>query len=167
MFLKSLAIATALAAAPLVALAGQGDPTIDYDKLDVRMNAAQDEARSHLDQFFANVLDANGIGQQGSGLKVAFPIGEESYEVIWVSPFGMKDGQLVGILANEPREMDGHAAGDRVMFDRDQVRDWYFFGADGKMYGSYTTRVMLPDMPEDTAAQVSEMLSDAPLPADW
>ena len=163
----AIAALAALTVLPTIATAGQSDPVINYENTDSQMNAAQAEARSHLDRFFEHVLDANGIGQQGSGVKVAFPIGENSTEVIWVSPFGIREGQLIGILANEPHSIEGMSVGDTVTFEQDQVRDWFFYGTDGKMYGSYTTRVMLADMAKDMSAQISEMLSNTPAPAGW
>ncbi len=167
MSLRTLAICSALAVPLAAAHAASGDAVINYDQMDVRMNAAQDEAQSHLDTFLAYVLDENGVGQNGSGVKVAMPIEGDGVEVIWVSPFGVRDGAFVGLLANQPQNIEGHNAGDTVQFERSQVRDWFFYGENGKMYGSYTTRVMLPDMSEDTAAQISEMLSIDPIPADW
>lgn len=167
MLTKTIAIFAVATLSATAAVAASGDGVISYNQQDLKMNAAQDEARSHLDGFLSTVLDDNGVGQQGSGVKVAFPIGEDSVEVIWVSPFGMRDGQFIGLLANQPQNMDGFKAGDTVQFREDQVRDWFFYGEDGKMYGSYTTRVMLPDMAEETAEELSELLSIDPIPSDW
>jgi len=167
MLTKTLAILAMVSVPATATVAASGDGVISYDQQDLKMNAAQDEARSHLDGFLNNVLDENGVGRQGTGVKVAFPVGGESIEVIWVSPFGMRDGQFIGLLANEPQNMEGYNAGDTVAFNQDQVRDWFFYGEDGKMYGSYTTRVMLPDMSEDTAEELSELLSNDPVPSDW
>ena len=163
---KHLALVAALSfAAP--AFASDGDHTINYSNGDSAMNAAQEAARAELDAFLSYIVNDNGIGRDGSGVKVAFPIGGDNVEVIWITPFALRDGQLVGYIANEPRDIEEHNAGDLVTFERDRVRDWYFFGDDGKMYGSYTTRVMLNDLSAEEAEQIAQMLSDDPLPADW
>ena len=167
MKLKTLITAATVACFALGASAKDGDSVINYEQLDAQMNAAQDEARAYLDTFFANILDENGFSQDGSGVKVAFPIGGDSVEVIWVSPFGQRDGQFIGVLANRPRDIEGYSVGDTITFERDQIRDWYVFGPNGKMFGSYTTRVMLADMSADAAAQLAEMLANPPVPADW
>jgi len=72
----------------------------------------------------------------------------------------------VGLLANDPVSFKGNA-GDAITFSADQVRDWYVFGADGKMYGNYTTRVMLADLSPELSAQIEAMLSPTPLPDTW
>ncbi len=167
MFKQAVSILALTTLSATSAMAASGEGVINYDKQDQLLNEAQDEARAHLDGFLTHVLDANGVGKQGSGVKVAFPIGDDSVEVIWVSPFGVRDGQFIGLLANEPQNIEGYNAGDTVEFYQDQVRDWFFYGEDGKMYGSYTTRAMLPDMPEETAEQISEVLSIEPIPSDW
>lgn len=147
--------------------AGQGDPVIGYDPHDVRMNAAEAEARGQLDRFFSLVLDDDGLARPDSGVKVAVPVPGGGNEVIWVSPFGLRDGRFIGLLANQPQSISDKQVGDVIAFAEAQVRDWYFFGEDGRMYGSYTTRVMLEDMSPAAAEQVLSVLSDTPLPAGW
>jgi uncharacterized protein YegJ (DUF2314 family) len=149
------------------AQAGTGDPVIEYSDAHAAMNAAQTEAQGGLDMFFSNVLNAEGLPIADAGVKVALPTKDGTDEIIWVSPFGLRDGSFVGVLANEPAGLEGLAIGDVIAFDRAQVRDWYVFGDDGRMYGSYTTRVMLPDMSPETRSQIVEMLSENPIPAGW
>ena len=145
------------------------DKVISYDQGDLTMNGAQAEAQKHLPKFLEKILDDQGLAAEGAMVKVAFPIsknGQSGHEVIWVGPFGGVDGNFRGMLANRPRDMEAQV-GDIVEFDTTMIRDWMFTGPDGKLYGSYTTRVMLPDMHPQTAAQLRAALSENPLPSDW
>lgn len=148
------------------AAAGAGDPVYAYTAADPRMNAAETEAQARFTQFLAHVLDAEGIARPDAAVKVALPVAGGGHEIIWISPFGQQDGTFAGVLANEPDFIDGQL-GDVVTFTAEQVRDWYFFGPDGLMYGSYTTRVMLDDLQPGQAAQIAALLSADPLPAGW
>lgn len=149
------------------AQAASSDPVITYEQSDSAMNAAQAKARVQLGAFFDNVLDTEGNLTADAGVKVAVPVEGGGVEVIWVSPFGMQDGAFVGLLANRPQSIKDKQVGDPITFSEAQVRDWYIYGDDGKMYGSYTTRVMLADMSASSAARVREMLSPSPVPASW
>lgn len=143
-----------------------GDVTISYEDSDAAMNTAQSQARGSLNTFFSQVLSADGQLLQDAGVKVAVPTADGVTEVIWVNPFAKDNNGFVGLLANDPNNFPG-AAGDRITFTEDQVRDWYVFGANGKMYGNYTTRVMLPDLSAELAAQITAMLSPTPMPETW
>lgn len=140
-----------------------------YDKNDLSMNEAEDAAQKSLPDFLASKIDANGAAIDGAMVKVAFPVtrdGQSGDEVIWVGPFGRDDDGFSGLLANEPVDMSG-AAGDTVAFSQDMIRDWMYRGPDGKLYGNYTTRVMLADLTGDQAAQIAQVLSANPLPDSW
>lgn len=149
------------------AVAASGDPVIDYSTSDSAMNLAQAEARQHLERFFSHVIADDGLAREDAAVKIALPTDGQDVEVIWVTPFGRAETGFVGVLANAPVRVDGLELGDVVRFDEHQVRDWYYFGRDGQMYGSFTTRVMLSDMSPTAAAQVSGILSETPLPAGW
>ena len=141
--------------------------TVTFAAIDSRMSVAQDAARRYLARFLEHVLDENGNARVDGAVKVALPAGDDQEEVIWVTPFAQRGGGFIGALANEPQVVLGHSAGEVISFDRGQVRDWMFIGHDGKMYGSYTTRVILPELDPAHAAQIQAMLSDAPTPAGW
>ena len=131
------------------------------------LSDAENQARLHLDRFLNHALDDQGRARDNAAIKISMTGYGGKDESIWVRPFAMRDGRYVGLLANEPKSTDRKHVGDAVAFDADQVRDWYFFGDDGKMYGSYTTRVLLPDMAPNTARQITQILSATPTPAHW
>ena len=149
--------------------AAESDKVIQYSQGDFTMNDAQAEAQKHLPSFLENVLDDQGVAAEGAMVKVAFPVtvdGVSGHEVIWVGPFGLIDGEFKGMLANRPRDMDAEV-GDIVTFSEAMIRDWMLRSPDGRLYGSYTTRVMLKDLDKTTADQISASLMPDPLPKDW
>ena len=153
-------------------IGGPGDSeasgTIDYSKANATMNDAQAEARDHLDTFLAMALNARGVAGQGMLVKVAFPTSTpDETEVIWVGPFSADGDGFEGILANEPVDIPAASDTGRVTFTHAMIRDWMFPAPDGRLFGSYTTRVMLKDLDAETAARISASLSSEPLPEGW
>ena len=128
---------------------------------------AEEQARVHLATFLDFALDDNGRARPNAALKITMAGYGGNEETIWITPFAIRDGRYVGLLANEPKSIDAKHVGDAVAFEAAQVRDWYFIGDDGKMYGSYTTRAILPEMAPKTARQIAQILSPTPTPAHW
>ena len=160
-------IATSFVAANTgTATAIAGDVTIEYADSDAAMNAAQTLAQNTLPTFFQHVLSADGHMLQDAGVKVAVPTPNDGLEIIWVSPFMKENNGFIGLLANDPANFQGQV-GDQISFTADQVRDWYVFDDTGKMYGNYTTRVMLADMSPELANQIQAMLAPTPIPETW
>jgi len=163
-----IALATlALAVQPAFAQKDETpDPIVSYSDRDATMNAAIEEARRTLPHFFAE-FDAAPADRRGDfSLKVGMPTEGGGAEHIWVSDLRREGGQLVGALANEPHWLPGMHRGSRVVIDPALISDWSIQAAEG-LYGSYTTRVMLPDLDPETAAQMRELLTPVPTPAWW
>lgn len=161
---RFFAAAICAALLPLCALAG--DDVIGFGQTDPVMQEAIADARTSLPQFLANSLGSNGQSVDGAGLKVEFETGDNESEVIWIVPFAPRGDGFVGILANEPNHMPGQHAGDMVEFSEDQISDWTY-SANGKLYGNYTTRVMLPQLDDATRTQLEQMMSQNPVPENW
>ncbi|KPP92088.1 MAG: hypothetical protein HLUCCA08_07135 [Rhodobacteraceae bacterium HLUCCA08] len=162
-----LIAAVLIAALPLAVLA-QGDPVIGFEDSDTTMNTAMATAQATLPVFLARTTDAEGYGVKGASVKVAFPDDFGGAEVIWVGPFLWDRGRaFAGLLANEPRALGDLRAGDRVAFTTDMIRDWSWTGPQGRIWGNYTTRVMLEQMDDTTRAELGAVLSPAPVPPDW
>lgn len=166
-----LAAAALLAAGFVAANAGTGalagDRVLDVAQSDVAMNDAQAEARRTLESFLAHTLGPDGQSLPGATIKVAMPTSDGGAEVIWVEPFEADGGGFTGRLANAPNDLPGLSLGDEVRFGEAQVRDWAFWGEDGSLYGSFTTRVLLPRMRASQAARVAAVLSTEPVPPGW
>lgn len=161
---KTFCLSAAIALSATFALAG--DPVINFADDDPEMNAAISKARNSMELFLQHATDASGTGLQGSLVKAALKT-DYGFENIWIQNFKRHaNGQISGELANEPNDLPGKHLGDRVTFDPSALRDWSLW-IDGKLYGNYSTRVMLPRMDETTRQDLSEILSNAPIPADW
>ncbi|GHC66732.1 YegJ family protein [Neogemmobacter tilapiae] len=138
-----------------------GDPMVDFGSDDPVMNAAIAEARDSL-PYFLDVAASADLSQGGFLVKQAVDVGGENYEHIWVMVESIQAETLDGYYANEPNGFDAQA-GDPVTVAMDEISDWSFYDADGLMKGNYTTRVMLPELDAETAAQVEAMLSPCPV----
>lgn len=151
-----------------VAAQNAGDPVTGYSADDLEMNAAMDAARASLPLFLENATEGGGTSIVGAGIKVAFPTGNDGAEIIWVNPFRWDGGaKFVGLLSNQPNYLGDLNAGDQVAFSIDMVRDWSLSGPSGQMFGNYTTRVMIPQLDQETAVALTQMLSADPVPAGW
>ncbi len=162
--IRPLIIAAFVALSPAAAFAG--DPVVQFETENAEMNTAIGSALDSMDAFLSHVLDSQGNAADGALVKVAL---ETSYghENIWVDQFTVASGGgMTGKLANEPNDLPGKHFGDTVKFDRASLRDWSVF-LDGKLYGNFTTRVMLPHLDPDSRAQLEQVLSATPVPQDW
>jgi uncharacterized protein YegJ (DUF2314 family) len=157
--LLALALATPVAAQ---------DPVTNYTQNDAVMNAAIAEAQASLPLFLANALDAEGVGRDGTGVKVAIPtVQQQGHEHIWVTPFRLwDDGTLSGYLANQPNDLGPLREGDQVDFTQDQISDWSLFRDDGMMWGNYTSRVMHGSGAFGGTPFEDIFMAD-PVPAEW
>lgn len=144
--------------APKADDSGPGDEIVQFQAQDAAMNAAVAQAKATLPAFLTR-LDAGDI-QTADSLKVGFPAGE-GHEHIWVDHVARKGDELTGLLANEPNAMPGLHQGSPVTFKIDLVSDWSY-EKDGKLWGNYTTRVMLPYLSPEEAQAVRANLSDTP-----
>lgn len=145
-----------------------GDPVTSFSDGDAEMNAAMAAANASLPAFLANNTSTDGASLNNTGVKVAFETTNDGNEIIWVNPFEWDGGtQMSGLLSNQPNYLGDLNVGDRVEFTTDMVRDWSLITPDGKMWGNFTTRVMIPMLDEETATALGAMLSDDPVPADW
>lgn len=142
-----------------------GDEVILTDPDDPEMTAAVATAQENLSQFLVEYTKHKGDATD-YGVKVAFPVNADDteYEVIWVTYFDQIDtDNFVGRLSNAPNFMPGFYFDSDVSFTRDMIQDWYIF-EDGKVYGYFTVRVLLPQLDKDTAVQVIQSIHDSPLP---
>ena len=169
--LRSLFVALVLAA-----LAGAGcaqsidskdDNFIIYNGHSADMRKAIDKARRTL----AAAMEAASLGNTGRFspeliLKVAIPAGD-GVENIWVDSIARDSDALVGRFANEPRYLPGKRLGDTVNFSLDAVIDWSLPKSDGKLFGHYTTRIILQNIAPEEARRIRSRLSLRPAPRNW
>lgn len=143
----ALAAAFAIAPIPLAAQEAEGDPVIEFDSVDARMNAAIAEARATSPRFL-EVLEAPPLGTENIVFK--FPL--EGREHIWVGSVGRDGSYLTGRLKNNPHSQ-GWQLGDEVRVPIGEISDWGYVDPVGKAHGFFTVRIMVEEMsPEDAAA---------------
>ena len=147
-----------------------GDPTWRYANSDEAMNAAVADARRTYPQFLSAFRADSAANQANYMVKVGLPTSGEgapySIEHIWVDHLHFEGGVLVGALANEPDYLPGMTRGSRIEIETARISDWSIVRSEG-MYGNFTTRVMLHDVPADQAAEIRRALTRNPLPSDW
>ncbi len=149
------------------ARADVSDPTVGYRTVTNKMYAARSTAQRHLENLFAFVLDGQRADHIDAGVKLAVPIGGGDHKLTWVRPLGKSGGKYVGHLAEMPNAIEGREMGGLIVFEAAQVRDWYFYGASGKMFGAFATRAALGEMPTDAATGIVAILSVTAVPAHW
>lgn len=141
------------------------DNTIMVAEDDQEMVASQDLAKASLDKYFA-YLATNPSGVSTANIKVGIQ-GDAYIEQIWVSSAKSTDGEnFIGFLGNDPEQLSGLKAGEKVDFVKGQITDWSFI-KDGKGYGFYSVRALLPKLPETEAEGLKKFLSEDPLPDFW
>ncbi len=141
-----------------------GDRIINTTADDAALDAAITQARATLGVFWAR-FDAKlpSVGNYAVKLRMT---GEDGFqEFIWATPVSHTDDEVTARLANEPQHLRGLSLGSEVRVKKDLISDWGY-ERHGKVYGQYTTRVLMSRMTSDERAEVEGLLSPIPLEAD-
>ena len=132
---------------------------------DEAMTQAQASAQKTLPKFLI-VAQTAPADWQASTLKVALQGGTQ-IENIWVSNFkALSERSFEAVLGNDPVDLPGLQAGDRVTFNYEQIVDWAFV-KEGKGYGFYSVRAILPMMEGQQREGMVAFLSTQPEPPIW
>jgi uncharacterized protein YegJ (DUF2314 family) len=128
---------------------------VAYQTGDEKMNAAKRQARETLPRFTAL------MNEQASGAyQVKFPLTQNgATEHIWLQVDGHRDGSFHGRLANKPVNGTQYKRGDRMSVAAAQVEDWMVTSGD-VIFGGYTARVALADVPEERARNLAKRFRD-------
>jgi uncharacterized protein YegJ (DUF2314 family) len=119
------------------------------------MAEAVAKARETLPRFY-ELMKAKTLGDY----TVKYPLEEGGFtENIWVLLTDVTDDEFVGLLSNEPVQIESKKMGDQVRFAKADVKDWMIKN-DKEIYGGYTMRVLLDKLPEDQSAALKTMLRD-------
>ena len=108
---------------------------------DQEMNAAMEEARNSLDDFWAQ-REKNGESFQGL-LKVHFTdgTGDGEGEHMWVQVIDRTPEEIVGVLLSNPDGLKSVKEGDEVRFPPSRVSDWLYV-ENGTAKGAYTVKLL-------------------------
>ncbi|MBE1282692.1 MAG: DUF2314 domain-containing protein [Rhodobacteraceae bacterium] len=132
---------------------------------DPQLAVASQKARATLDLFLDKAMQGR-TATPDAAVLVLVPT-ETDPEALWVKDFKIKwNGRWVGAMANQPVAIPGRSAGERIRFDRGSVVDWSY-KLEGKLYGHYTTRVLLTRQSTATRGQYEPLLAPTTLPEEW
>jgi uncharacterized protein YegJ (DUF2314 family) len=149
-------LATAFCVALLAGCTSQ-DPVITVGDNDAEMNAANAKARETLPQFWQTFEHPeHGESDFSLKLKITDSNGTEHF---WLTEIERKDGKTLGTINNDAEIVRSVKLGDRIPIPEADISDWMFM-RDGKMFGSYTTRVLMKRMPAEEAEKVKKMLAE-------
>ncbi len=141
------------------------DNVVEVRSDDAAIAEARTAARIHLPKFL-EMADSNPAGWENVTVKVALQ-GETMVENIWVTDFSeTTPGQYQARLANHPTDLPGLNLGDRVTFSDEQINDWAFV-SEGRGYGYYSVRALMPHVSEEEAEMMQAFLAEDPVPAGW
>ena len=126
------------------------------------LSAAATQARAHLSYFWTHE-QAPAETEYDFRLKIALRRndGRSGETQAWVEAIARNGENLSGQLASGTPELVGVKKSDVVEFAEPQIVDWAFFSGE-KLYGHYTTRVMLPKLPLEQADAMRSMFGENP-----
>jgi uncharacterized protein YegJ (DUF2314 family) len=124
-------------------------PVVDVRTTDPEMNTAIARARGTLPTFWAS-YEAPRPSETGHALKGHFST-RKGGEHIWMAEVKkLPNGGYSGRFANEPRDLPGKRAGDKVEFTEADISDWMFM-RNGKIVGGETIKPTLKSLPKADA----------------
>ncbi len=133
------------------------DKIISVGDDDAEMNAAIARARTSLPQFW-EVFGNPGHGEKDFSLKVKIT-DKHGSEHFWLTDIERKDGQLHGIVNNDPDIVKNVKLGQLIAIPEADISDWMYM-RDGKMVGNYTLRVLFKSMPANEVKQYKAMMAE-------
>jgi uncharacterized protein YegJ (DUF2314 family) len=131
------------------------DNVVAYTTADEALAAARRKARETLPRF---------VSLMKSGMKatfsIKFPLTQNgNTEHIWLQVADMKDGVFIGRLANKPVNGTKYEIGQSMSVVSADVEDWMVRTTD-EIYGGYSARYQLKDLPKQQAEQLARMFRD-------
>jgi uncharacterized protein YegJ (DUF2314 family) len=138
---------------------GSDDPEAQYER---DLAKAKEDARANLPIFWERFADPF-EGDYDFSLKAAFPRrdGQAGVEEAWVEHVARAPDRIVGELSIQPLYLGDLREHSIVEFQENQIVDWAFMSGD-RLFGHYTTRVMLPRMDAVQAEWLRPLLSETP-----
>lgn len=162
-----MALAAALLATLVVPACSRDAPkpdrVINTEADDAALNEAMRRARETAPNFWAK-FEGNTPGATEYAVKLGMTGQDGFKEFIWANPIRREGDQIVARLANQPDHLQPLALGSEVRVDQSLLADWTY-ERNGRLYGHFTTRVLMPRMTPEERAQVEGSLSPEPLEA--
>ena len=132
-----------------------GDNVVAYSTANEALAEARRKARETLPRF-VSLMKSN----MKATFTVKFPLTQNGRtEHIWLQVADMKDGAFVGFLANKPVNGTKYQIGQPMTVANADVEDWMVRTSDA-IYGGYTARYQLKDLPKPQAEKLALMFRD-------
>ena len=131
------------------------DNIVAYTTAKEALIAARKKARDTMPRFVSLVKS----GMKGT-FTVKFPLTQDGHtEHIWLQVTDMQGDAFVGLLANKPVNGTKYKIGLPMTVATADVEDWMVRTADA-IYGGYTARYQLKDLPKHQAEKLAAMFRD-------
>ena len=131
------------------------DNVVAYTTANEALAAAKDKGRQTLPRFVSLMKS----GMKGT-FTVKFPLTQNGQtEHIWLQVADVQNNVFIGRLANEPVNGSKYKIGQFMTVASADVEDW-MVRTDGVIYGGYTTRYALKDIPKAQAELMARMFRD-------
>jgi uncharacterized protein YegJ (DUF2314 family) len=142
------------ALACVVAIAN--DLTISIEADDPRMRAAISRARNEVPRLITEMV----AGNKDVSVKVAID-DHGRVEYFWLKDIEYlpSSESFRGKIDNDPESVHTVVLGQVVTVSKASISDWLYI-SNGRMFGNYTLRVLLPKMPALEAEKARKWLSD-------
>ncbi|WP_155905189.1 DUF2314 domain-containing protein [Methylopila sp. M107] len=152
---KPAAIPPAAAGKPQSAPRPIKQNVVAYQTGDAAMNAAKQKAKSTLPRFRELVAR-----RTPGTYTVKFPLTQNgATEHIWLQLTGDRGVEFVGLIANDPVNGAKYRKGQPMTVPASVVEDWMVKNG-SEIYGGYTARVAIADMPKDQQTKYRAMFRD-------
>lgn len=128
---------------------------VAYRTDDAAIHAAKAKAKNTLPKF----ADMWNAGKPGT-YTVKFPLTQNgATEHIWLQVDGISGKTISGRLANEPVNGNEYRMGQKMDVPMAKIEDWMVNQGDA-IYGGYTARVALAQMPDNERAKYERLFRD-------
>jgi uncharacterized protein YegJ (DUF2314 family) len=131
------------------------DNVVAYSTANQDLATARQKTRDTLPRFVSLLKS----GMQAT-FTVKFPLTQNgNTEHIWLQVADVRDGAFIGLLANSPVNGTKYRLGQPMTVPIADVEDWMVRTSDA-IYGGYTTRYALKDLPKAQAEKLAAMFKD-------
>ena len=128
---------------------------VAYSTKDAAMNAAKVQGRKTLPRFETMWAD-----QAPGTYSIKFPLTQNGKtEHIWLQVDQLSGDVIKGRLANQPVNGTKYKMGQQMSVAKSDVEDWMIRSGNA-IWGAYSARVALADMPKDQADALRVMFKD-------
>ncbi|MHB8902431.1 MAG: YegJ family protein [Thermoguttaceae bacterium] len=149
-----LFIVACLAIVMITGCTSKPDTRVEDGYDEAEMAAATQRAIGEVDSF---ISDLNAGRSENYAVKAPITENGET-EHFWLTDVTFDGTKFTGTINNEPGMVTNVKMGQKWTLGKTEISDWMYM-RDGKMYGNYTLRPLLPTMPPKVADQFRAILA--------